>query len=70
MESKGIRLESGLAVLDNPRSLCWKLSDHAQSLAFCSQIVTEWIKAMFLLVSEFKMIRVRLNVVHGQVQKN
>ena len=28
-------------VLDNPRSLCWKLSDHAQSLAFCSQIVTE-----------------------------
>ena len=34
---------------------------------FCSQIVTEYINAMFLLVSKFKMIGMLLNVLHGQV---
>ena len=48
---------------------CWKLPDRAQSLVFCSQIVTEKINAMFLLVSKFKMIGMLLNVVHGQVHK-
>ena len=32
-------------------------------------IVTEYINAMFLLVSKFKMIRMLLNVVQGKVQK-
>ena len=36
----------------------------AQTFVFCSQIVTEWINAEILLVSEFKMIRKLLNVVH------
>ena len=51
-------------------SLCWKLPDHAQSFVFCSQIVTEYINAMFLLVSKFKMIGMLLNVVQNQVQKS
>ena len=37
---------------------------------FFSQIVTEWISAMFLLVRKFKMIGMVLNLVQGQVQKN
>ena len=37
--------------------------------AFCLQIVTEQIDAMFLLVSKFKMVGMPLNVVHGQVRK-
>ena len=32
--------------------------------------MTEYIYAMFLLVSNFKMIGMLLNVVHGQVQKS
>ena len=36
-------------------------------LCFLLQIVTEYINAMFLLVSNFKMIGMLLNVVHGQV---
>ena len=51
-------------------SLYWKLPDRAQSFVFCSQIVTESINAKCLLVSKFKMIRMPLNVVHGQVQKS
>ena len=35
---------------------------------FCSQILTEEIHAMFLLVSKFKMIGMLLNVAHSQVQ--
>ena len=38
-------------------------------LVFCSQILTELINAMFLLVINFKMIGMLLNVLHGQVQK-
>ena len=49
---------------------CCKLPDRPQSFVFCSQIVTEWINAMSLLVSKFKMIGMLLNVVHGQVQKS
>ena len=30
------------------------LHQHAQYFAFCSQIVTKYIKVMFLLVSKFK----------------
>ena len=45
--------------------LCWKLPDCAQSFVFCSQI-----NAMFLLVNNFKLIRMLLNVAHGQVQKS
>ena len=37
-------------------SSCWKLRDRTQSFVFCSQIVAaEYINAMFLLVSKFKM---------------
>ena len=46
---------------------CWKLSDRAQSFVFCSQIVTELINSVFLLVNKFKVIKMLLNVVHGQV---
>ena len=35
---------------------CCKLPDRAQSFVFCSKIVTEYINAMFLLVSKLKMI--------------
>ena len=45
-------------------------ADRAQAFAFCSQIVTEKINPMFVLVSNFKMIGMLLNVVHGQVQKS
>ena len=42
-----------------------------QNPVFCSQIVTEYINAMFLLVIKFKiMIAMLLNLVHGQVQKS
>ena len=42
-----------------------------QNPVFCSQIVTEYINAMFLLVSKFKiMIAMLLNLVHGQVHKS
>ena len=41
------------------------LPDSAQSFVFCSQI-----NAMFLLVNNFKLIRMLLNVAHGQVQKS
>ena len=47
---------------------CCKLPDRAQSFVFCSKIVTEFINAMFLLVSKLKMIGMLLNVVHGQVR--
>ena len=50
--------------------LCWKLPDRAQSFVLSSQIVTEEINAMFLLVSNFKIIGLLLNVVHGQVQRS
>ena len=51
-------------------SLCWKLPDRTQSFVFCSQIVAaEYINAMFLLVSKFKMTDTLLNVTYGQVQK-
>ena len=50
--------------------LCWNLPDRAQSLVLRSQIVTEEINAMFLLVSNFKIIGMLLNVVHGQVQRS
>ena len=32
--------------------------------------MTELVNEMFLLVNNFKMMRMLLNVVHGQVQKN
>ena len=50
--------------------LCWKLPDRAQAFVLSSQIVTEEINAMFLLVSNFKIIGMLLNVVHGQVQRS
>ena len=46
------------------------VTDRAQSFVFCSQIITELINAVFLLVSNFKMIGMQLNVVYGQVQKS
>ena len=41
-----------------------------QNPVFCSQIVTEYINAMFLLVSKFKMIGMLFNLAYGQVQKS
>ena len=41
-----------------------------QNPVFCSQIVTEYINAMSLFVSKFKVIGMVLNLVHGQVQKS
>ena len=43
--------------------------DHAQSFIFCAQIMSEKINVMFLLVNNFKMIGMLLNVVYRQVQK-
>ena len=40
---------------------------HKPLVFFSRQIVTKYINAMFLLVSNFKMIGMLLNVVHGQV---
>ena len=54
-------------------SLCWNSAPWPRTiLCFCSQIVTEYINAMSLLVSKFKMIRMLLimKVVRGQVQKS
>ena len=56
--------------VENNGAVCWKLPGSAQSFVFCSQIVTEQINAMFLLVSKLKMIGMLLNVVHAQVQKS
>ena len=50
--------------------LCWKLPDRAQSFVLSSQIVTEEINAMFVLVSNFKIIGMLLNVGQVQVQKS
>ena len=45
--------------------------ERAQSFVyFCCQIVTEWINAIFLLISKFKMIGMLLSFVHGQLQKS
>ena len=44
--------------------------DRAQSFIFCAQIMTEKINVMFLLVNNFKMIGMLLNVVHRQVQQS
>ena len=44
--------------------------DCAQSFIFCAQIMTEKMNLMFLLVNNFKMIGMLLNVVHRQVQKS
>ena len=50
--------------------LCWKLRDRAQSFVLSSQIVTEEINAMFVLVSNFKIIGMLLNVGQVQVQRS
>ena len=50
--------------------LCWKLPDRAQSFVLSSQIVTEEINAMFVLVSNFKIIGMLLNVEQVQVQRS
>ena len=50
--------------------LCWKLPDRAQSFVLSSQIVTEEINAMFVLVSNFKIIGMLLNVGQVQVQRS
>ena len=55
---------------NDSQSLCWQLSDCAQTFVFFWQIVTEQIKATFLSVNMIKMLGMLLNLVHRQMYKN